>query len=187
MSYEIQEILNRIQHLRKYTEQLENRIENLEIQMETLNTPEQPTKTETLCNYCKSSGKDCTPENCLLPTQEKNTTMNQELEYLIEQQTPPTIDHIEQARIDKDGTYYCIIMFHLPKGIMCNCNCITSPAWLIYNDINGQTYAFQENSYLAEDYLQEKLGKGRITLSKRDIQNIKIVIESIREKYRRTH
>lgn len=111
----------------------------------------------------------------------------QELEYLIEQQKPPKIDYIQQVRLDKDGTYYTIIMMHLPNGIMAQTMAHNKPCWLVVNAINGTTYAFSENGYLATDYLREKLGTGRFTLSQRDIENIKIAIESVRNHYRRTH
>lgn len=110
--------------------------------------------------------------------------MEQPTEYLIEQQKPPTIDHIEQIRLDKDGTYYTIIMIHCKHGIMAQTMAHNQPCWLVINAINRTAYAFNETSYLATDYVAEKLGH---RLSKRDIENIIIAINSVREKYRRTH
>lgn len=108
-------------------------------------------------------------------------------EYLIEVQKPPKIDYIEQVRLDKDSTYYTIIMLHCKNGIMAQTMAHSQPCWLVINTINNTCYAFSETSYLSQDYIAEKLSRGTIQLSSTDIRNVIIAINSVRDKYRRTH
>lgn len=107
--------------------------------------------------------------------------------YTIEQQKPPIIDHIKQIRLDKDGTYYTLIMLHLPKGIMAQTMAHSQPCWLVINTINNTAYAFGEQNYLATDYVGEKLGGNQLKLTKTDLNNIIIAINSVRNKYKRNH
>ena len=107
-------------------------------------------------------------------------------EYLIEQLKAPEFDVIRGVRMDKDGTYYDIIMMHCQKGIECGRTATKTPCWLVLSGINGMFYAFSERQYLSWDYVYEKLGRA-LTLNETDCKNLKIAIDSVKEQYLTTH
>ncbi len=110
----------------------------------------------------------------------------QESEYLIEQLKAPSFDIIKRVRLDKDGTYYDLIMMHTEDGISCGIIGFNSPCWLVISGINGKVYTFSEQSYLSWDYVYEKLGRA-LELGETDCKNLTIAINAVRNQYMKTH
>lgn len=105
-----------------------------------------------------------------------------ELTQVMDEFIPPTFEEIYQIRLDSDGTYYDLIMIFIPDGIYCGSMCQNGACWLIINNINRTAYSFRNEGWIAQDYLQEKIGKG---LSDKDMQNIKQAIEWVIAKHKR--
>lgn len=110
------------------------------------------------------------------PKKETTPIFNEkkELVGLIEDMPLPDISKIHHFRIDKDGTYYSILVFEI-NGNFGNENLgYVKDGLLIVGGRRG-AYMFRKGDYLSADYIQEKICPN---WSETDARNIQIALES---------
>jgi len=100
--------------------------------------------------------------------------------FPIEEFEAPEVDKVRRLRLDKDGTYYDVIGFHCPKGVACGMICQSESGWLVVNGLNDTAFFFRDRGYYAWDYVAEKVGRGTIEMTQRDVENFLLLVDVLR-------
>lgn len=103
---------------------------------------------------------------------ETDEAMLKVLNVLVKHKVPPQIDEIRQLQMDKDGTAYELLAFHLKGKVCCGSLGCVEDGWLVIEGLHRKAYLFQEKGFLDTGYVFDKLCRAGYDLSITDARNI---------------